>query len=43
MVNDIGLMFAEESTAWIGAVIEGGARFNRRSAKVDVSQYFRLY
>ena len=42
MVNDVGLMFAEESTARIGAMIEGGAGFDRRSAEVVVSQYFCL-
>lgn len=33
-------MFAEETTARIGAMIEGGAGFDRRSVEVVVSQYF---
>lgn len=39
-MNDVGLMFAEETTARIGAMKEGGAGFDSRSAEAVVSQYF---
>ena len=39
-MNDVGLMFAEETTARIGAMIEGGAGFDCRSAEAVVSQHF---
>lgn len=39
MVNDVGLLLAKESTARIGAMIEGRAGFDRRSAQVVLSQY----
>lgn len=37
MVNDVGLVFAEESAARIGTMKEGGAGIYRRSVEVDVS------
>ena len=40
MVNDVGLVFAEETTARIGAMIVGGAGFDRRSAEVVISASF---
>ena len=43
MVNDIGLLFAEESAARIGTMKEGGAGIYRRSVEVDVSTFvFKL-
>ena len=43
MVNDVGLLFAKESAARIGAMIEGRASLDRRSAQVVISQYFVFY
>lgn len=43
MVNDVGLLFAEETAARIGTMKEGGAGIYRRSAEVDVSTFvFKL-
>ena len=39
MLNDVGLVFAKVTTARIGAMIEGRAAFDRRSARVVLSQY----
>lgn len=37
MVNDVGLVFAKETTARIGTMKEGGAGVYRRSIEVHVS------
>ena len=39
MVNDIGLVFAEETAARIGTMEEGSAEICRRSVEADVSTF----
>lgn len=39
MVNDVGLVFAEETAARIGTMKEGGSGIYRRSVEDDVSTF----
>ena len=43
MVNNVGLVFAEETAARIGTMKEGGSGIYRGSVEDDVSTFFSNY